>query len=344
MRRFLALLALAPLATAALPRGSAAQQASDPRADTPRITEWPVPWERTRPRDPFADRDGRVWFVGQTGHYVGVLDPATGQFRRYELDPGTGPHNLVVDARGTVWFSGNLVGYIGRLDPSDGRIMRYPMPDSTVRDPHTLVFDGGGDIWFTAQQGNVVGKLTVATGEVRLARVPTPRARPYGIVMGRDGRPWVALFGTNKLATVDPRTLEVTEVALPRAGARPRRLVVTSDGAVWYGDYAGGMLGRLDPVTREVQEWPLPEGAGARPYAVELDDRDRLWLVETGVQPNVFVGFDTRARRFVGAAPVPGGAGTVRHMTFDDARGAIWFGTDNNTIGRAVVSPRGAVP
>ena len=43
--------------------------------DSVKIQEWQVPWERTRPRDPSVDRDGNVWFVGQTGHYIGRLDP-----------------------------------------------------------------------------------------------------------------------------------------------------------------------------------------------------------------------------------------------------------------------------
>ena len=47
-----------------------------------RIDEWTVPWEETRPRDPYADAKGRVWFVGQTGNYVAYLDAATGEFKR----------------------------------------------------------------------------------------------------------------------------------------------------------------------------------------------------------------------------------------------------------------------
>jgi virginiamycin B lyase len=297
--------------------------------------EWTVPYERSRPRDPYVDAERKVWFVGQTADYVAVLDPGSGAFRRYELGAGTGPHNLIVDRSGRVWFAGNRAAHIGRLDPRDGSIVRYSMPDTTVRDPHTLVFDGNGDIWFTAQGGNAVGKLSVATGEVRLINVPTPRARPYGIVVDSRNRPWIVLFGTNKLATVDPATMRLTEHALPRAEARPRRLSITSDGAVWYGDYAGGMLGRFDPATGRVEEWPLPGGAGSRPYAMTVDDRDRIWIVETGAQPNRFVVFDARARRFVASGPVPSGGGTVRHMVYDTATRAVWFGTDVNTVGRA---------
>lgn len=30
------------------------------------IEEWPVPFEKGRPRDPYVAPDGSVWFVGQT--------------------------------------------------------------------------------------------------------------------------------------------------------------------------------------------------------------------------------------------------------------------------------------
>ena len=101
------------------------------RAQSLELTEWTVPWPDTRPRDPAVAPDGRVWFVGQAGNYIAVLDPGTGQFMRYEIDPGTHPHNLIVAKDGMVWYSGNQNGMIGKLNPADGAITRYPLPDKT---------------------------------------------------------------------------------------------------------------------------------------------------------------------------------------------------------------------
>ena len=64
---------------------------------TVEIREWAVPWADSRPRDPYVDAQGRVWFVGQTADYVAMLDPKTGQFSKYDLEKGAGPHNLIVD-------------------------------------------------------------------------------------------------------------------------------------------------------------------------------------------------------------------------------------------------------
>lgn len=304
--------------------------------DTVAIEEWPVPWESTRPRDPFVGPDGRVWFVGQTGDYVAALEPSLGVFQRFPLDDGAGPHNVIVAADGTIWYAGNKAGHIGRLDPSTGEIVKIAMPDG-AGDPHTLMFDPVGDIWFTVQHGNAIGRLAIGTGDVDIVPVPTPGARPYGIVVDPGGRPWVAEFGSNKLATIDPSGLTLREFELPRQGARPRRLALTSDGAVWYVDYAEGFLGRFEPDTNSFLEWAIPGGRNARPYAMASDDRDRLWFVETGAIPNRLIGFDPHSEQFIAAAKIPSGGHVVRHIVFHAATRALWFGTDTNTVARAMV-------
>lgn len=306
-------------------------------ADPVDIREWAVPWEDSRPRDPYVARDGRVWFVGQKGDYVANFEPESGDFSRYDLEPGTGPHNLIVDDAGRIWYAGNRASHIGLLDPATANIIRIDMPDASAKDPHTLTFDGTGNIWFTVQQGNFVGRLAMENHAVQLIEVPTRRARPYGIVVNSNGIPWAVEFGSNKLVRVNPETMELTEIALPNEDARPRRLAITSDNRIWYGDYARGFLGRYDPESGEFSEWPLPGGEDSRPYGMEVDRFDRIWLVETGVSPNRFVGFDTDSEEFVSVTGIPSGAGAVRHMDYYEPAGEIWFGTDTNRVGRAKV-------
>ncbi|WP_396214989.1 lyase [Gemmatimonas sp.] len=308
-------------------------------ADTVALTEWDVPWgAATRPRDPSIDPQGRVWFVGQEGNYVARFDPASKKFERFEIDPGTNPHTVNVDPTGDAWYAGNRNGMIGRIDGKTGKITRYPMPEAAAKDPHTITFTPKGDLWFTLQNSNMVGFLDKQTGAVKVIAMPTPRSRPYGIVLDKSGRPWFNLFGTNKLGTIDPTSMRVREYVLPDERARGRRIALTTDGAVWYGDYSRGYVGRLDPVSGAVKEWPLPGGATSLPYAMTVDDADRLWLVETGRQPNRLVAFDPRSNSFVTQVDLgPAAPNTVRHMVFDKNTRTIWFGSDRGTIGRATV-------
>ena len=315
-------------------------------ADTVQLTEWDVPWgAEGRPRDPSVDPQGRIWFVGQEGNYVARFDAKTKKFERFEIDPGTNPHTVNVDAQGDAWYAGNRNGMIGRIDGKTGKITRYPMPDPAAKDPHTITFTPTGDLWFTLQNSNMVGFLEKKTGKITLATMPTPRSRPYGIVLDKTGRPWFNLFGTNKLGTIDPKSMRVREYVLPDERARGRRIALTSDGAVWYGDYSRGFVGRLDPVSGAVKEWALPGGGTSMPYAMTVDDADRLWLVETGRQPNRLVGFDPRSNSFVAQVDLgPAQPNTVRHMVFDKTTRSIWFGSDRGTIGRAVVPAPGRKP
>ena len=301
------------------------------------VKEWPVPWEGTRPRDPFVAPDGKVWFCGQGGNYVAYFDPTTEEFKRFEVPERSNPHNLIIDDEGFVWYAGNQNGHIGKLDPSDGSITQFPMPDPEARDPHTLVFNQQGNIWFTVQGGNFVGFLNTTSGAVKLISVPTSGSRPYGIKIDAQNQPWIVLFGTNKLATINPSTFELSEIELPEKNSRPRRLEITKEGLIFYVDYSRGFIGRYNRNLESFTEWALPGGDRSRPYGTAMDHQEIIWIAESGLDPNRLVGFDTGTETFLGITEIPSGGGTIRHMYFHPPTQEIWFGTDTNNIGRAVV-------
>jgi virginiamycin B lyase len=304
-------------------------------AQSIKIQEWTVPFEKGRPRDPSVAPDGSVWFVGQQNHYLGRFDAESQRFRQVKLDDAAGPHNLIVGQDGIVWYAGNRKGYIGRHDPITGRIDKIKLPPA-ARDPHTLVFDKGQrHIWFTAQWSNLVGRLNIKTRHVDLIKLPTPDARPYGIIVAPNGTVWIALLGSNKLASVNPASLELSEHLLPDADAGPRRLIATPDNQIYYVDYSLGELGHLDPVTGKVRRWQTPSGTGSGPYAMAVDATNRIWFVETGAQPNRLVGFDVKSEEFVSVTAIPSGAGSVRHMVYDAPTHSLWFGTDQGTLAQA---------
>ena len=304
------------------------------------IREWKVPYENSRPRDPYAHEAASVWFVGQRAGYLAHLNADTGDIHKIDLKEGSGPHNLIVGSDGIVWYAGNRTALIGRYDPVSKEIEEIPMPDPAARDPHTLIFDAGEEhIWFTLQGANMIGRLNIESRAVDLIPSQTEGSRPYGVKLAPDGSIWVAMFGTAKLAHVDAETMALTEIDLPRDTARPRRLEVLDDGSVWYVDYAGGVLGRYDPEAEAFEEWPLPQGEGARPYGMASDSQGRLWMVASGPSPNIFLGFDPETEEFFSATEIPSGGGTIRHMHYHEPSGAVWFGTDTNYVGRAIVEP-----
>lgn len=305
--------------------------ADEPLAASMEIQEWDVPYDESRTRDPWVGGEDEIWFVGQRTHFVGRFTPSSGEFERFDLDDGAGPHTVIANQHG-VWYAGNRAAHLGRLDPATGTLEKFYPPGDGPRDVHTLASTSDGKIWFTEQGGNRIGLFNPADQSFQMHELSTERARPYGIVV-HDDQPWAVTLGTNQLLTVVDG--EFREIDLPREESRSRRLAVASNGQVWYADYANGYIGRYDPDSGEVTEWPAPSTDQSAPYAVTMDANDVFWIVETGVEPNVFVGFDTNKKRWSKPFAVPSGAGTVRHMVYDADSHSIWFGTDRSTIGQA---------
>ncbi len=307
------------------------------------IKEWNIPWQDSQPRGGAGVRPDLVWFAGQTGNYLARLNPQTGIFSRVDLIDEPGPGGLIVAANGMVWYAASSRGYIGRYDPHSRTVRHIAMPNAAASDPRRLAFDHSQKtVWFTVPTGNIVGRVDIDSAVVDLVGVPTANALPDRIVVAADGSPWVALSGTNKLATLDPKTLAMTEHALPRANARPHGLGFTSDGRLWYVDFAEGYLGVLAPDGEVTKEWRVPGGKGSHPDALAVDSKDRLWIVETGSEPNRLAGFDPGTGRFFSVTRVPSsmpqGVGTVHDMTYDTGSGQLWFVTDASTIGYAKVN------
>lgn len=276
------------------------------------IKEWVVPTPGSRPHDPLATADGAIWYTGQFANVLGRLDPKTGEIKEYPLTPKAGPHGLTADKDGNIWYTANFGSRIGKLNPKTGELTEYFMPNPAARDPHTPIFDQKGTLWFTVQGGNMVGRLNPQTGEVKLVTSPTPKSRPYGMVVNSKGIPYFVEFGANKIASIDPDTMAIHEYVLPNAGSRPRRIAITSDDVLWYSDYSRGYLGRFDPATGKTTEWASPGGPKSQPYGIHAVN-DVIWYSESAVKPNTLVRFDPKTEKFQTWA-IPSGGGVVRNI------------------------------
>jgi len=294
------------------------------------IMEWPLPTPGSRPHDPMAGKDGSIWWSGQLANKIGRLDPKTGKFKEYPVNPMSAPHGLVEDKDGNVWFTGNFRGFIGKLDTKTGEVKEYNLPDPKARDPHTLVLDHNGVVWFSVQNGNFVGRLDPKTGDVKLVTPPTQNARPYGMAVNSKNVVFFVEFGAPKIATIDDN-MHIQEYQLSNPGARPRRIAITPDDKVWYTDFSRGYLGRLDPATGEVKEWLSPSGPKSLPYGIAAT-KGAIWYNESAAKPNTIVRFDPKTEKFQSWA-IPGGGDIVRNMDVDRDGNPIVANSLENEVG-----------
>jgi virginiamycin B lyase len=154
-------------------------------------------------------------------------------------------------------------------------------------------------------------------------------------MINSKGIPHVVLFGTNKIATIDPKTLAVKEYTLPNAATRPRRLVITPDDKVWYADYSRGYLGRLEPATGETKEWASPSGPRSLPYGMAYA-KGAIWYNESGAKPNTIVRFDPKSEQFQSWA-IPSGGYIVRNMHVTPDGNPVMANSTINFVGMVEV-------
>ena len=313
-------------------------QTTAPRVD---IREWPTPTRGTHPHDPLATPDGAIWYARQKANLLGRLDPATGQCGEFPLkEPDSGPHGLVVGTSPEPYGSRRK-----RRATSASSIPRAARCESIFRKAR------GASILtrrsstrtacckFTAQGANLIGRLDPSSGEFALLSPPTNLLHPAtGLVFGADGALYVAEFGANKIARVDPATgAQFEEFVLPSEDARPRRIAATSDGYIYDTDYTRGRLGRLDPRNGEVVDWLSPGGEQSGPYAIAVLGDD-IWYAETGDEQNMLVRFDPKTKSFE-QWPIPSGGGVVRNMVATPAGGLALACSGVDKIALVTIAP-----
>src|SRR5437016_909075 len=77
----------------------------DPK--TGKIREYSLKTPHSGPHGLDEDKDGNIWYTGNTGALIGKLDPKTGAVTEYKMpDPDVkDPHTLIFDQSGILWFT-----------------------------------------------------------------------------------------------------------------------------------------------------------------------------------------------------------------------------------------------
>ena len=117
------------------------------------VKEYPLKTAHSGPHGLVEDKDGNIWYTGNTGALVGKLNPKTGEVTEYRMpDPeAKDPHTLVFDKAGILWFTVQNANRIGRLDPKTGEIKLLTPPTAKSR-PYGMAVDPKGTI-FVVQFG-----------------------------------------------------------------------------------------------------------------------------------------------------------------------------------------------
>jgi virginiamycin B lyase len=207
------------------------------------VSRWPLPASAANANLNTAtfDREGRLWFTGQSGYY-GRLDPASGDMQVWRAPGGTGPYGMTTTPAGDVWFASLAGNYIARVDPKTG-MATVVRPPTAKQGARRVWSDSKGAVWVSYWSTGHVGRYDPASRTWREWKLPGD-ARAYAVWVAPDDSVWLSDWTANAIVRFDPATARFTAYPSDRDGANVRELQGRA-GETWAAESGTDRLVRI---------------------------------------------------------------------------------------------------
>lgn len=176
----------------------------DPRTDAVRVWQLPAEFPGSNLNTAAFDRDGVIWFTGQTGVY-GRLDPRSGEMRVWRDPEGRGPYGIAATPSGEIYYVSLAGSHLARVDRETGQATIIE-PPTAGQGARRVWADSRGKLWISEWNGGQLSRFTPSTGEWRSWRPEGERPRVYAVYVDDRDIVWVSDFGANAVLSFDPAT------------------------------------------------------------------------------------------------------------------------------------------
>ncbi len=174
-------------------------------AKTHEVKVYPLPQETgyTNLNTLTFDKQGRVWFTGQSGYY-GRLDPATTEIKVWNAPRGSGPYGITTTPSGEVFYASLAGNHIAQINTQTG--------EATVIEPPTkgqgarrVWSDSHGRIWVSYWNTGQVGMYDPVSKTWREWKLPG-NAHVYSVWVDDKDKVWLTDWSINAIVRFDPVT------------------------------------------------------------------------------------------------------------------------------------------
>jgi virginiamycin B lyase len=167
------------------------------------------------------DRDGVLWFTGQSGIY-GRLHPKEGRVEVFDAPGGQGPYGISSTPQGPVFYASLAGSHIGRIDPATRKATQLH-PPTEGQGARRIWADSKGGLWFSEWNAGQVGRYDAGSGDWREWKLPGD-GKPYAIYVDERDAVWVTDFAANAILFFDHENNTFDEFALRTPDAAVRQL------------------------------------------------------------------------------------------------------------------------
>jgi virginiamycin B lyase len=181
------------------------------------------------------DRDGTLWFTGQSGLY-GRLIPSSSQVTVFSDPEGRGPYGIAVTPAGDIWYASLAGSHIARVDRTTGAAMIVE-PPTAGQGARRVWSDSKGRIWVSEWNAGQVGVHDPTNSSWEEWRLPGDTPQAYAVYVDERDIVWLTDFGANAIVRFDPATERFDSIELPSRDGQVRQLL-GRPGEVWGAESA----------------------------------------------------------------------------------------------------------
>jgi virginiamycin B lyase len=179
------------------------------------------------------DRNGIVWFTGQSGVY-GRANPVSGKVDAWQAPRGAGPYGITTTPAGVIWYASLAGDYIARIDPATGTATVIEPPRKGVG-PRRIWSDSKGVLWVSFWHAGAIGRYDPAARTWTTYPMPRSKSGTYSIYVDGKDRVWATDWIANAIQRFDPQSETYSTFASDKRGANVRQMA-GRPGEVWGGE------------------------------------------------------------------------------------------------------------
>ena len=207
----------------------------DPQTDEVRVFPLPENARLANLNTAAFDRQGRLWFTGQSGWY-GRLDPASGALEVFAAPRGRGPYGITATPDGSIYYASLAGSHIARVDTETGQATAIE-PPTAGQGARRVWSDSQGRVWVSEWNAGQVAVYDPAAAAWREWPLPGENPQAYAVYVDEEDDIWLSDFGANALVRFDPRQETFEAFPLPSAGAAVRQ-ILGRPGEIWGAESA----------------------------------------------------------------------------------------------------------
>ncbi len=205
----------------------------DPATKAVKLFPLPKEFANANLNTPTIDKNGIVWFTGQSGVY-GRVDPKTGKVDAWASPKGRGPYGIATTPSGDVWYASLAGDHIAKVDATTGAVTVVEPPKPGVG-PRRVWSDSKGVLWVSFWSGGAIGRYDPAAKSWKTYPMPQSKSGTYSIYVDDKDRVWATDWMANAIQRFDPKTETYTTFPSDRKSANIRQML-GRPGEAWGGE------------------------------------------------------------------------------------------------------------